>query len=76
MYIWTDDQIKEASEKIDLLIKAKGVIEMFDGPAAKSLLNLANKLAYQYAPKWLHGVIYEGMVSFLKWEIPAEELED
>ena len=76
MYIWTDDQIDQAGEKIDLLIKAKGIIEMVDGPAAKALLNLINRLAFQYVPEWLHGMIYQAMVSFLEWEIPAEELED
>jgi hypothetical protein len=76
MYIWTEEQIDQAAEKIDLLIKAKGIVEMLDGPAAKAVLNLANRMAFQYAPTWTHGMIGQAMITFLEWEIPSEELPE
>ena len=69
--VWTDEQIDEAAQKIDDLIDASGVVEMLDGPGAKLMLNTANNLITQYAPKWSWVMIQSAMTAFLNWEKPS-----
>ena len=69
--VWTDEQVAQATEKIDELIVLDGVAEMVDGPTIKILLNTANNLISKHAPKWSWGMIQAGMAAFLAWEKPV-----
>ena len=70
--VWTEDQIEQAAQKIDDLVEANGIVEMFDGPAAKIALQAINNLITKYAPKWSWVMIQSGMVAFLNWEKPTD----
>ena len=50
LLLLTPDQVDWVAEKVDQVIKADGIVEALDKPAAKLFIGLANKYVSLYVP--------------------------
>lgn len=63
--ILTPEQKNQLTEKLDELIKLKGLAEAIDGPTIKILIRLLDNLATSYIPEKYHPAIKEVIYALL-----------